>query len=70
MEKKATTTAKERVEQEQFDLLEKVQKLMAFLYSDKGRKLDEESASLLRGQLETMIDYMDILQARLLKWKD
>lgn len=63
-------TAKERVQEELRELLDKTQKLQAFLYSEKliEAELQPEMVNLLDTQLRIMQSYASILQNRLAIW--
>lgn len=65
-----TDVAKERLESELFELSAKIVKLTAFLYSEKTLKanLSRRMIVLMKGQLETMSRYAEILQDRLSIW--
>ena len=55
----------ERLNEEQRELNEKVDKLHAFLYSDKIDKASAYQQDLLRIQLYAMRTYLDILSTRI-----
>lgn len=63
-------TARERVEDERSELLVKCDKLGTFLRSGAAEKLNDGEVYLLQLQLEKMLDYADILTARLGVWRD
>lgn len=64
------TTAKERVEIELKELEEKTAKLFSFLCSEKFVELKFAQKYLLRKQYKTMVNYCNILEARLSIWED
>ena len=62
--------AKQRVEQELAELNEKIVKLTAFLFGGDivNMGISENMRFLLRRQLNTMQEYADVLQERLITW--
>ena len=62
--------AKQRVEQEIAELNEKIVKLTAFLFGGEIINMDisNNMRFLLRRQLNTMQEYADVLQERLITW--
>lgn len=63
-------TAKDRVQAELRELVEKTTKLVGFIGSEKFNALDDEMKELLTEQREIMEKYADILTRRLLIWRD
>ena len=70
VEKSEPTTAKERVETELAELVERKDKLFNFLTTYKYDMLDVKSKDLLNKQLGIMIDYIDVLEERLNNWEE
>ena len=62
--------AKQRVEQELAELNEKIVKLNSFLFGGDIVNMDisDHMRFLLRGQLNAMQEYADVLQERLRTW--
>ena len=56
---------KVRLINEQFDLQEKISKLMPFIESENFNKIDDSQQKLLRDQLDAMERYNSILVERL-----
>lgn len=69
-ENKATETAKERVQKELDDLNGKIVKLTMFMTSPTHAKMNEAEKYLLLKQLDAMVDYARVLQARLAIWRE
>jgi len=63
-------TAKDRVQAELRELVEKTTKLVGFIGSEKFNALDDEMKELLTEQREVMEKYAEILTRRLLIWED
>lgn len=63
-------TAKDRVIKEYTDLNEKIAKLSLFMTSPIHEKMNEAEKYLLLQQLDAMINYACILQARLAIWRE
>ena len=63
-------TAKERVEKELDELVDRREKLMAFLDSEKYLSLTSENKQYLIIQSRIMSAYIDVLKARLMAWVD
>lgn len=63
-------TAKQRVEEEKAELVEKAKKLAQFLQSKASDKLNDGERYLLQLQLAKMCEYADILAARLGVWRE
>jgi len=70
VEKIKPKTAKERIEFELAELVERKNKLFNFLLTDKYNMLDIKSKDFLNQQIGVMQDYIDILQERLNIWED
>lgn len=66
----APDTGRKRVEVELFDLNIKIEKLEAFLLTEKYRSLSVVSSTLLIMQLHAMRDYRKCLEMRLQNWED
>lgn len=64
------TTAKERVEQELLELIDRKNKLYDFVGTSKYAKLSAKSKELLSKQYNIMIEYIKILEERLNNWED
>lgn len=64
------TSAKQRVEAELVELVERKDKLFNFVGTSKYATLSTISKKLLFKQYSVMIDYIDILQERLNNWED
>lgn len=62
-------TAKDRVIKEYSALNEKIAKLSLFMTSPIHEKMNEAEKYLLLQQLDTMINYARVLQARLAIWR-
>lgn len=63
-------TAKDRVIKEYSDLNEKIAKLSLFMTSPIHEKMNEAEKYLLLQQLDAMINYACVLQARLAIWRE
>lgn len=63
-------TAKDRVIKEYTDLNEKIAKLSLFMTSPIHEKMNEAEKYLLLQQLDAMINYACVLQARLAIWRE
>lgn len=63
-------TAKERVEEEKAEVVERAKKLIAFLHSEKSLSLNDGERYLLQLQSQKMCEYADILAARLGVWRE
>ncbi len=63
-------TAKERVIQERAELIERLEKLKAFLKSSRVLQLSSSEYSLLVSQESVMEQYKTILDNRLEIWRD
>lgn len=63
-------SARERVEQEANDLLDKINKLNDFRNSDKWEQLNETEQMLLNAQYDAMFTYEHILRIRLHVWRN
>lgn len=63
-------TAKDRVIKEYSDLNEKIAKLSLFMTSPIHEKMNEAEKYLLLQQLDAMINYSCVLQARLAIWRE
>ena len=63
-------TAKDRVIKEYSDLNEKIAKLSLFMTSPVHEKMNEAEKYLLLHQLDAMINYSCVLQARLAIWRE
>lgn len=63
-------TAKERVEEEKSEVVTRAQKLAQFLQSKSSDKLNDGERYLLQLQLHKMLEYVDILVARLGVWRE
>jgi hypothetical protein len=63
-------TAKDRVIKEYTDLNEKIAKLSLFMTSPIHEKMNEAEKYLLLQQLDAMINYTCVLQARLAIWRE
>lgn len=61
---------KERVEIELVESIDKKNKMLYFLLTDKYDMLSTKSQELLIKQLGIMIDYVDILEERLNNWEE
>ena len=59
----------QRVVEEKFQLDDKIQKLEAFLASDKVQHVDGHEITLLGSQLQAMKTYSAFLNARIQYWK-
>lgn len=70
VEKIEPKTAKERVEIELAELLERKEKLFKFVGTSKYATLSIKSKKLLFKQYSIMLDYIDILQERLKIWEE
>lgn len=70
VEKSEPKTAKERVKAELVESIDKKNKMLYFLLTDKYDMLSTKSKELLIKQLGIMIDYVDILEERLNNWED
>lgn len=64
------TTAKERVEVELAELIERKDKLFRYLDIDKFKFLSHTQRDLLCRQYNIMIEYIEILEERLKNWED
>lgn len=65
------STAKARVENELNELKDKARKLFLFIDSHQSDiELTNRRGYLLQEQLETMIKYINILEERLITWKE
>ena len=62
--------AKDRVINEYSDLNEKIAKLSLFMTSPIHEKMNEAEKYLLLQQLDAMINYSCVLQARLAIWRE
>ncbi len=69
VEKSEPTTAKERVEFELAELVERKENFFYFLTSNKYDMLDIKSKELLNKQLGIMIDYIEVLEEILKIWE-
>lgn len=63
-------TAKERVQKELDDLNDKIVKLSMFMTAPTYAKMNEAEKYLLLKQLDAMVDYARVLQARLAIWRE
>lgn len=63
-------TAKDRVIKEYSDLNEKIAKLSLFMTSPIHEKMNEAEKYLLLQQLDAMINYACVIQARLAIWRE
>lgn len=63
-------TAKDRVIKEYSDLNEKIAKLSLFMTSPIHEQMNEAEKYLLLQQLDAMINYACVLQARLAIWRE
>lgn len=63
-------TAKDRVIKEYSDLNEKIAKLSLFMTTPIHEKMNEAEKYLLLQQLDAMINYSCVLQARLAIWRE
>ena len=63
-------TAKERVQKELDDLNGKIVYLTMFMTSPTHAHLNEAEKYLLLKQLDAMVDYARVLQARLAIWRE
>lgn len=64
------TTAKERVETELAELIERKDKLFRYLDIDKFKFLSHTQRDLLCRQYNIMIEYIEILEERLKNWEE
>lgn len=61
-------TAKDRVEEERMQLAERLDKLIAFLGSEKRSEISGKQYNLLLMQRNVMEQYLMILSSRLVNW--
>ena len=61
--------AKERVEKELDELLERISKLTNFIKTENYNNLSEIQKALLIAQCDIMLAYTDILKLRLKNWE-